>query len=172
MARSAGADPSGTDGTGRARARHRRADLLLIGAVAVLLVVALVAVLLSRQHTATYAEGSPEATAQAYLSAVVAGDTAEAARHLDPDRGCTAANLEVAYIGDAARVVLRESQVDGETARVRVEVVSGGGMLSGPEWVREETLRLRRDAASETGWVVTGVPWPAYECAGRPEEEP
>lgn len=146
-----------------------RANRILAAAVAGLLVIAVVAVVVSATRPrAQFEEGSPEAAVQSYLEAVWAGDGQGALEHLEPDTGCTATDLEQGYVDDRARVVLRDSRRDGDTAVIEVELVrSGGGPFGGDEWSETETFRLVEGAA---GWLITGSPWPAFGCTGKGSE--
>jgi hypothetical protein len=143
-----------------------RATRILLAAVAGLLLLAVLAAVLSAtRERPEYAEGSPEATVQSYVVAAVAKDGEEAVRHLDPSTRCTARHIEEAWVTPGARVVLRQTSVDGDRATVRLDVVSdSGGPLSTSEWTDEQTLQLRQ---VDGEWVVTGTPWPLYTC--RPE---
>ncbi|WP_131104314.1 hypothetical protein [Ornithinimicrobium sufpigmenti] len=143
-----------------------RPTRILLAAVAGLLLLAVVAAVLSATRADPgYAEGSPEAAVQSYAVAAVAKDGEEAVRHLDPAAGCTAQHVEESWVRPGARVVLRDTSVDGDRATVRLDVVSAsGGPFDASEWTNEETLELRQ---VDGEWLVTGTPWPLYTC--RPE---
>lgn len=137
-----------------------RATRVLLAAVAGLLLLAAVSAVLSvTRGGPEYAEGSPEATVQAYLVAAVAKDGEEAVRHLDPASGCTPGHIEQGYAGRDVRVVLRDTTVKGDRATVRVDVVNRSGGPFASEWSSERTFDLRR---ADGGWRITGSPWPAY----------
>lgn len=140
-----------------------RATRILLAAVAGLLLLAVIAAALSATRAGPrYAEGSPEATVQSYVVAAVAEDGEEAVRHLDPADGCTAAHIEQGWVNPRGRVVLRDTDVRGDEATVKIDVVvPSGGLLSSSEWASSETLHLRR---ADDGWLITGTPWPAYDC--------
>lgn len=140
-----------------------RANRVLAIVLGVVLVVAVVAVIVSASRdTVPHADGTPAGVVHAYLSAVIEGDDDEAADLLAPESPCDVTDLDRAYVGDDLRVVLRDTDIDGDTAQVEVEVVtSSDDLLGGSEYAEEHTFRLTR---SDRGWLVTGVPWPAYDC--------
>lgn len=141
-----------------------RASRILLAAVAGLLLLAAVAAVLSlNRDRPEYAEGSPEAVVQSWVVSAVAKDGDEAVRHLDPGTGCTARHVEEAWVRPGSRVVLRGTEVDGDRATVRVDVVSPtGDPFSPSEWTNNVTLELVR---VDGQWLVTGDPWPVYVCA-------
>ncbi|WP_289017175.1 hypothetical protein [uncultured Ornithinimicrobium sp.] len=140
-----------------------RAGKVLAIAVAVLLLLAVVAGVVSATRPRTeLPAGSPEAVVQDYVTAVYDRDLGAAAEHLDPDGKCDLKDLETAWVERDARVVLRDVDVDGDRATVRVDLVhTDSTPFGGSEWSQEEVFRL---TASGSGWVLTGSPWPMYAC--------
>lgn len=140
-----------------------RATRGLALAVAVLVVLAIGAgVLASLRQGPEVAAGSPEATVRDYVAALYERDPAGAAAQLDPDGGCDEGDLRDVYLDEQARVVLRESSTEGESARVRVDLVhSAGGPIGGGESREPVTFELRR---AGDRWVITGEPWPTFSC--------
>lgn len=140
-----------------------RANRVLAIALGVVVVVAVVAVIVSASRDTTSPEdGTPAGVVQDYLSAVIEGDHEEAADLIAPESPCDITDLDRAYVPDDVRVVLRDTAVDGDTAQVQVEVVmSSDDLLGGSEYSEEHTFRL---VSTDRGWLVTGVPWPAYDC--------
>lgn len=140
-----------------------RANRVLAIVLAAVVVVAVVAVVVSASRdTTSPEEGTPAGVVQDYLSAVVEGDHEEAASLIAPESPCDVTDLDRAYVPDDVRVVLRDTEVDGSTAQVRVEVVmSSDDLLGGSEYSEEHTFRL---VSTDPGWLVTGVPWPVYDC--------
>lgn len=134
----------------------------MLGVVVGLLVVAaLVTALLTARQPAELDPGSPEEAVQRYLEDVLEHDAEAAARALDPEGPCTLADLEAAYVDEDVHVALRGVHPSGTTARVDVAITTGsGGMIPSP-WTEEQTFRLRR---SGDGWLITGAPWPLFEC--------
>ncbi len=141
-----------------------RPNRILLIVVGVIVVIAIVAGVFSATRPAPkYARGTPEGVVQAYLSAVIDGDHQEAAKLLAGESPCEVADLDQAYVPDEVRVVLRDSEVDGDTAQVVVDVVvSSGDLLDGSEHAEKHTFRLTRAGG---GWLITGTPWPMFECS-------
>jgi phage tail protein X len=140
--------------------RPNRVLAIVVGVVAVLAVVA--AVLSATRPVADYAPGTPEGVVQSYLSAVLDGDPQQAAGLLAEDSPCAIDDLDQAYTPEGVRVVLRDTRVTGDTAQVRVDVVTpSGGPLDGSEYSEEHTFRLTRSGG---GWRIEGSPWPMYAC--------
>lgn len=142
-----------------------RANRILAIALGVIILLAIIAAVVSAGRPVAQLEpGSPEATVQAYVDAALDGRNDEAARWLDPAGECTAEHLERAgtYTMAPTRMVLVDSTVTGETATVRVELVSGsGGPFDSSEYREQHTYRLTRTNGT---WLLTGTPWPLYEC--------
>jgi hypothetical protein len=138
--------------------------------VGVLLLVAVLAGVLSATRPGPQLpEGSPEAAVRDYVTAVVGGEQETAAALLDPEGTCTEEDLQQVGEPSPGRMVLRETQVDGDEAEVQVDVVHGGeGPFASGEWRDELRFELRRDGDR---WVVTGEPWPMYGCVS-PKQVP
>ena len=137
-----------------------RALVIVLAVVAVVAVAA--GVIAANRPVTEYDRGTPEGVVQAYLAAVVDGDHDEAARFLSEESPCSAVDLDRAHLPDGLRVVLREAEVEADSARVEVDVAqSSGGLFDGSEHTEKHSFRLSR--ASGT-WLVTGRPWPMVEC--------
>jgi hypothetical protein len=134
--------------------------LIVVASIIVAAAVVVLAFSIGRNVT-TYEAGTPESVAQEYLTAAFDGDFDRAAEFFEPSSNCDADDLDRAFIQDDARISLADTVVEGERARVRVAVeIPSGGPLGG--FYREEhTLRLVR---SDDAWLLTGVPWPLYDC--------
>ena len=140
--------------------RPNRILAIVLGVIAVIGVAA--GVLSVTRHGPEYGRGTPEGVVQAYLTAVVDGDHQDAAELLTQSP-CTVEDLDRAYLPEDVRVVLRDTEVDGDTSQVKVDVVmSSGGPLDGSEYSEEHTFRLARAGGD---WLITGTPWPMYECS-------
>lgn len=151
------------------RATHRRATRGLLIAVVVLVLLAVGAgVFAAVRPGPQLTQGSPEATVRDYVAALYDQDPASAAAQLDPQGRCEEVDLRGVYLDGQARVVLRESATDGDTARVRVDIVhSEGGPFGGAEATEPATFDLRR---TSDGWVITGEPWPTFSCGTTKED--
>lgn len=149
---------------------RNRAGLVLAVAVGVLLLVAVVAAVLAATRPGPQlAEGSPEAAVRDYVAAVVDGDRGVAAGLLDPQGRCGEDDLSHYGTDSSGRIVLRETEVDGDEAEVHVDIVHDGeGPFGAGEWRDELRFDLRRDGDR---WVITGEPWPMYGCLGSDGEQ-
>lgn len=140
---------------------NSRANWVLAGAVAVLVLIAAVAVLVARsQADPELPQGSPEAVVQGYLAALYADDPETALSYLEADSDCDVRDLEDAYVPDEGRVVLESTSQDGDRASVRVQVIHSEDAPLDTGWAEEKTFELRREAT----WVIIGAPWPLYSC--------
>jgi alkylation response protein AidB-like acyl-CoA dehydrogenase len=141
---------------------NTRANRVLAIAVGALLLLAVVAALVSVQRPPVqFDAGTPEATVQTYVEAILDGDVEAAAGLLDPESGCTVEDLERSEFQEPARVVVSNSSAQDETARVMVDLVYSDGPFAGQEYASNETFRLVR---ADGSWLITGEPWPAYYC--------
>ena len=140
-----------------------RPNLVVATVVGIVAVIAVVAGIVSAsRHAPTYAPGTPVAVVQAYLTAVIDADHRAAAARLSTESPCTVDDLDRAFLPEGVRVVLRDSRTDGDTAQVRVDVIrSTGGPFGMSEYSEKVTFRLARAGGA---WLITGSPWPMYEC--------
>lgn len=135
-------------------------------AIVVALVVALAVltqVLLVDTRTADVDPASPEGVVRAYVEALVDEDPEAAAALLDPGSPCDAADVEQAYRPDVDRVLLLGTDVEGDDARVEIELQVGEGAFSAFGFAERHIFRL---TSTDDGWRITGRPWPLYECFG------
>lgn len=133
--------------------------------VGVLVVLAAAAAVLSATRGTThYAAGSPEATVQAYLSAVLQGDTERAAGYLSPSGRCDQEDLAGVTVADSTRVNLVHTTTGTDAARVQVAVDRSdeGGPFAGGE-SEDHVYHLTRTGGR---WLLEGTPWPLYDCTG------
>ena len=140
----------------------------LLGVVVAAAVVAALAASLyaASRPPRTLDRSTPQGVVQAYVTAVLDGDHATAATFLDPDVGCAAVDLDRTFTPRSVRVDLVETQVSGDSARVRVSVTfdAGADPLSGSPG-EDHVFRLVR---TPSGWLLSGIPWPLYTCEGGP----
>ena len=142
-----------------------RAGLVLAVALAGIVLLAVITALVWPHRAPTQLPpGSPQATVQAYLAAVLDGRTDAAAALLDPAGACDVTDLD--RVGglppQGVRVVLLDATVRGDTATVRVELVYGADDPFGLSEHRERhTYRLAR---ADGAWRLAGTPWPLYTC--------
>ena len=145
---------------------NSRAGTVLAIVVGILVLLAVVAgVYSTTRDGAELPAGSPEAVVQDYVSLVHEEDHEAALALLEPGTRCTVVDLESSYADPGARVVLRDTEVDGDRATVLLAFVRGSDGPFQSEWTSEETFRLTRTDAG--AWAISDVPWPMYECRGQ-----
>lgn len=134
---------------------------LLVGVVVVLAGVA--GTVVANRSTPTLDLNTPEGTVQAYLQAVVDGDSATAADLLSPSSDCEASDVASAYAPSSARIVLERTTGDADRAVVTVDITegSGDGPFGGSGYSHSERLAVERE---DGVWKITGAPWPLYSC--------
>ena len=136
----------------------------MIGGVAVIAIIAIAAVALSRSEPETLDPGTPEGVVQAYVRAILDGDDDTAIGLFSDElrERCTEGDFgQHGYVPDAARVVLRTVNDFGGSARVTIAITEGGGGFGDSGYTFEEEFRL--DRSGDT-WVITRAPWPYYDC--------
>lgn len=133
----------------------------VVAATVLLAIVA--AVVAARREPPTLDLDTPDGVVQAFLRAVLEGDDESAAALLSPSTGCDATDIANAFVTDSARILLVESDEDGDDATVTVEITesSGSGPFEGSEFSHEETFSL---ADEDGSWLIVGEPWPLYFC--------
>lgn len=130
-------------------------------ALVVVLIGALVFVA-SQGRDARFESGSPEATVQSYLKAMVDRDNDRALTYFDPETKCDASDLDRQYLSPDLTVDLLDSKVTGERAQVKIRIRYASDDLFGG-WSEDHSIGLSRVNGM---WKITGVPWPLYECDG------
>lgn len=154
---------------GMTDAPRRRPDRVLIGILAAiaLLVLVAVAVLVFRPSPRAYPAGSPEGTVQRYSAAVLDGDERAAIDYLSAKARARCDGSTAPYPGDI-RVTLLESTVRDSTADVRVRVTVTSG--DAPFGVDEYSTDAVFDLVKENGrWLIDQAPWQLTVC---PETSP
>ena len=104
---------------------------------------------------------TPAGVVQQYITDVMAGDHDRAAEHFAAETMCDAGDLDRAYVDREARVDLLDTSITGARARVRIAVSTPTGDLVRNSWTEERTIRLEK---TDGRWLLTGIPWPLYEC--------
>lgn len=136
---------------------------MLVGGLVVVAIA--VGVYAAARPAVRWDEHSPEGTVQAYLEAIGDRDVDAAARYLDPASGCDADDLDAVGIEPFTGVDLVSSHVDGDTARVTVQVTFSTAVPPlDPATAESHSYRLTR---SDDGWLLAGTPWPLDWCGGR-----
>lgn len=140
---------------------RRTTTVVVVTTLVVAVAAVVVLVFAVGRDVSTYDEGTPERVVQQYLNSAFDGDYDRAASLIEPSSQCDADDLDRAYIQDDARVGLVESVIEGDRARVRLDVEFPSGGPLGGVYSEEHTLRLVKSANS---WLLTGVPWPLFDC--------
>jgi len=139
--------------------RPSRVLAIVVGSV--VLVIVLVGVLAANRSVTDHDLSTPEGVVQAYVAAVVDGDHQAAADLLAEDSECDVDDLDGTYVPELDRVVLLDTEVDGDSARVYVETVAAEGPFGAFDYSERHSFLLER---SGTSWRIAGKPWPLYEC--------
>ena len=138
--------------------------LITIGVVVTLLVV--VAVVFALQPPTEFDPNTPQGTAQGYFQAINDGDEDLAETFMTNDIR-TSCNGHWWYedTGSDSRVVIVSTEIDGDTAKVEVDIsVSyGDGLFGGGSYDQEETITMER---SGEVWLISRPVWPMdrYAC--------
>ena len=143
---------------------EKRANRVLGIVVAAIVVVALIAVFAMKEPTADLDKGSPEGVVQQYLGSVTDGDFNQAMAYLASDSKCTIEDFDRAYIQDSVRISLSDTTSTATSAKVSVTIETSNGDPFGGSYAETQTFRLVKE---DSGWKITGIPWPTYECGGE-----
>lgn len=145
---------------------NTRANQVLGIAVGLLVLLAVVAGVISTQQSPrTFEPGTPEATVQTYLQAVLDQDVQTALAQLGSGVGCTVDDFVHGGHSEPDRVVITESSVGESSAQIHVDLVYGGGLFGDDGWSEQVTFPLER---SGEVWVISTMVWPYYGCEGLP----
>lgn len=143
---------------------EKRANRVLGIVVAAIAIIAVIVVLAVKEPTAELDKSSPEGVIQQYLGAAIDRDFEQAKAFLASDSKCTADDFDRAYIQDSVRIGLSDSSTTDTSAKVTVKIEMSNGDPFGGTYAETQTFRLVKE---ESGWKITGIPWPNYECGGE-----
>jgi hypothetical protein len=143
---------------------EKRANKVLGILLAVIAIVAVIVVLSVNEPVAQLDKDSPEGTVQQYLGAITDKDFSQAMDYLESDSKCTIQDFERAYIQDSLRIGLSDLTTTADSASVTVKIETSSGDPFGGSYSESQTFTLTKE---ESGWKVTGIPWPTYECGGE-----
>jgi hypothetical protein len=143
---------------------EKRANKVLGILLAVIAIVAVIVVLSVNEPVAQLDKDSPEGTVQQYLGAITDKDFSQAMDYLASDSKCTIQDFERAYIQDSLRFGLSDLTTTADSASVTVKIETSSGDPFGGSYSETQTFTLTKE---ESGWKVTGIPWPTYECGGE-----
>ena len=142
---------------------EKRANRVLGIVIAAIAIVALIVVLAVKDPTAELDEGSPEGVVQQYLNAAIDKNFDQAKSFLASDTKCTADDFDRAYIQNSIRIGLSDATSTEVSAKVTITIETSNGDPFGGSYSESQTFRLVKE---ESGWKITGIPWPTYECGG------
>jgi hypothetical protein len=128
----------------------------------IVIAVAIVSFLSATRSAVVMDRATPAGSVQVYLKALLAGKNAEAAKTFSPESACTVTDVDRAYVLRTVRLLLLDSTTSGATAEVRVRAEISSGSLLGDVMTEDHTFRLIKTGGS---WLITGIPWPLYDCA-------
>jgi hypothetical protein len=143
---------------------NQRANRVLAIVVAVISIVALIAVLAVKETTPQLDANTPEGTVQQYLQSVTARDFDSAITYLASDTKCKLEDFDQAYLQDSIRISLSDTTITGDSASVKVSIENSNGDPFGGSYAESQTFRLTK---SDSGWKISGIPWPTYQCGGE-----
>ena len=134
---------------------------MVFALAAIVLVAAIVVVVVNNSTEKKYDVNSPEGTVQNYLGAIYDGDNAQASDYISSTSFCTVEDLDQMGVQTRPRILIADSSITGNTAQVKINVELDPGNPMGNVINESHTLRLVRFG---TGWQLTGIPWPLYDC--------
>jgi uncharacterized protein YsxB (DUF464 family) len=143
---------------------NQRANRVLGLVVAAISIVALIAVLAVKETTPQLDVSTPEGTVQQYLQSVTERDFDSAITYLAIGTKCKLEDFDQAYIQDSIRISLSDTSVTGDSASVKVSIENSSGDPFGGSYTESQSFRLAR---SDSGWKISGIPWPTYQCGGE-----
>jgi hypothetical protein len=143
---------------------EKRANKVLGIVLAAIAIVAVIVVLSVNEPVAQLDKDSPEEAVQQYLGAITDKDFSQAMEYLASDSKCTIQDFERAYIQDSLRIGLSDLTTTANSASVTVKIETSSGVPFGGSYSETQTFTLTKE---ESGWKVTGIPWPTYECGGE-----
>jgi hypothetical protein len=120
-------------------------------------------VLAAKEPTAELDKSSPEGVVQQYLNAATDRDFDQALTYLANDSKCKIEDFDRAYVQDSLRILLSDTTSSETTASVTVTIETSNGDPFYNGYSETQTFRLTKD---DSGWKITGIPWPTYECGG------
>jgi hypothetical protein len=143
--------------------KNRNANRFLAITIGIITVLALVVVFTVNKDPQQLDRATPEGVVQQYLSDVIKGDTDAAFKFLDSSSACKVTDLDRSYVPNEVRMNLINSSATATEAVVRFSVEIPSGDPLGGYFSEDQTIRL---AKNNGAWLITGIPWPMYECGG------
>jgi hypothetical protein len=144
--------------------KNPNANRFLAIIVGIITVLALVVVFTANKDPQQLDRATPEGVVQQYLSDVIKGDTDSAFTFLDSSSACEVTDLDRSYVPKEVRMNLVNSTETPTGAIVRISIEIPSGDPLGGYFSEEQVIRLSK---SNGNWLITGIPWPMYECGGE-----
>ena len=139
----------------------KRPDLYLAILVALIAVIAVIVAVSSGDSVKTLDSGSPQGVVQKYLKHITEGRNDLAADLFSSESTCTAEDIDLAYVSDSLQISLLKSEIDQDTAIVKVSISYQSSVLGDDMSSESKTFRLKRE---NNQWRISGIPWPLYDC--------
>jgi hypothetical protein len=141
--------------------RSSRTLIIILGAIAALVVLALAAVL-TRGEPPQLDESTPAGVVQRYSAAVIAGDESAAADYLTPQVRGECSRFEV-FSARNITVTLVSTKERSDSADVSVSIVSstGNGPFGAPESEYDDVFALVKAGGA---WLIESAPWQLTVC--------
>ncbi|MDP1711759.1 MAG: hypothetical protein Q8K86_04805 [Candidatus Nanopelagicaceae bacterium] len=136
-------------------------QILVVAFALLVIAVVLVTLITSGNASKNLDPSTPAGTVQSYLSAVLKGNYEKAALFISSESSCDVQDLDRVYTMDTTRVDLVKTEVDGDHAQVWVKVDYPSGAPFDAVRVEDHTFRL---VQVNDHWLLTGIPWPLYDC--------
>ena len=143
---------------------EQRANRMLGLVVAAISIMALIAVLAVKETTPQLDANTPEGTVQQYLQSVSKRDFDTAITYLASDTKCKIEDFDQTSVQDSFRISLSDTSITSDSATVKVSIEKSSGDPFGGSYAESQTFRL---AKSGSGWKISGIPWPTYQCGGE-----
>lgn len=138
---------------------QKRPNVVLAIVAALVIVIAVVAGVVNfTRDTPTIDSSTPDGTVQLFVQAIITEDDARAAELLDPSLGCAAPFVEV-YRPPGVVLDVISVETSGSSASVVLDVTERDSPWN--SWTHREYFDL---VHSDSGWLITGAPWPVYAC--------
>jgi hypothetical protein len=144
---------------------------ILIGIGIFVALALIVALALARSNVRSYEPGTPEATAQAFIQALLDEDpeTAHGFLAADLKKVCEPRDLNLWWVPHADRAVFDEVRADATHAEIEISLLSndyefGIFPFDNYDYSRETELELDR---FDGEWLVTDATWPLAGCTWR-----
>lgn len=139
-----------------------RSGIVLGIIVAAIVVIVAVALVLALRGPEQLEPGTPEATVQGYLQAVIDEDPTAVAGFLTADlaKRCASDLDQVRFHPDSFKAVIADTRPSRDQMFITVEITEGSGAsVFSDSYTFDEILVLEKTSGT---WSIAEVPWPIY----------